>query len=122
MLSRCHARRIVSGAPVDSLLRALMDLGELADGDQVVWCRVEDAEKFGACIFEATQFKEGATKCHPRRQIRWMLREAGLADSDRFFTVAGPPVFLCKLRKSNRRRILLDPASKVLDSRVIRHA
>jgi hypothetical protein len=50
-----------------------------------------------------------------------MLGKACLADLDGLFAVARPPMFLCKLRKSNRRRILLDPASKVLNPRVIRH-
>jgi hypothetical protein len=30
-------------------------------------------------------------------------------------------VFFCKLRESNRRRILLDPASKFFNPRVVRH-
>jgi hypothetical protein len=31
-------------------------------------------------------------------------------------------MLFCKLRKSNRRRILLDPASKFFNPRVVRHA
>jgi hypothetical protein len=31
-------------------------------------------------------------------------------------------VLFCKLRKSNRRRVLLDPASKFFNPRVVRHA
>ena len=50
-----------------------------------------------------------------------MLRETRLADPDGLFAVAGPPVFLCKLRKSNRRRILKDPASKVFNPGVVGH-
>jgi len=98
-----------------------MNLGELADGDEIVWSGVEHAKKLGARIFETAQFKEGATERDPRRQIGRMLRQTCLADPDGFFAVAGPPVFLCKLRKSNRRRIPKDPASKVFNPGVVGH-
>ena len=122
VLPRRGPRWILAGTPMRRLLRALMDLGKLSYSDEIVGRGVEHAKKLGARILEATQFKESATERNPRRQIRRMLGEAGLADSDSLFAVARPPVLLCKLRKSNRRRILLDPASKVPDSRVIRHA
>lgn len=51
-----------------------------------------------------------------------MLGEARLAHPDRFRAVSRAPVLLGQLRKRNRRRILLDPASKILNPRVVRHA
>jgi hypothetical protein len=103
------------------MLRALVDLGELAYRDQIVRGGVEHAKKLRACIFQAAQFKEGTTECDPRGQIGRMLSETGLANPDRLFAVTGSPVFLCKLRKSNRRRILKDPASKVFNPGVVGH-
>jgi hypothetical protein len=50
-----------------------------------------------------------------------MLRESRLADPHRFLAVACAPVLLGKLRKSNRRRIFQDPASKVFNPRIVRH-
>jgi hypothetical protein len=47
-----------------------------------------------------------------------MLCQAGPAHANCLVELAGPPVFFCKLRKSNRRRILLDPASKFFNPRV----
>src|SRR5689334_4167419 len=41
-----------------------------------------------------------------------MMNETCAADDDSFIAVAGPAAFLRKLRKSNRRRVRLDPASK----------
>jgi hypothetical protein len=99
-----------------------MNLRELAYRDEIVRSGIEHAKKFVPCIFEATELEERPTQRDPGGQIRRMLRETGLADPDGLFTVASPPAFLGELRKSNRRRILLDPASKVLDSRVFRHA
>jgi hypothetical protein len=103
------------------MLRALVDLGELAYRDQIVRGGVEHAKKLRAGIFQAAQFKEGTTECDPRGQIGRMLSETGLANPDRLFAVTGSPVFLCKLRKSNRRRILKDPASKVFNPGVVGH-
>ena len=41
-----------------------------------------------------------------------MIREAGAADADGFVVVARAAALLRQLRKSNRRRVRLDPASK----------
>ena len=41
---------------------------------------------------------------------------------DRLLVLPGAPVFFGELRKGNRRRILLDAASKVVDSRIVSHA
>jgi hypothetical protein len=43
----------ISPSMVDGLLRSLMDLCELADGDQVVRRRIEDAEKLGTRLIQA---------------------------------------------------------------------
>jgi hypothetical protein len=48
--------------------------------------------------------------------------EGGRVDANRVLVLPGAPVLLRELRKSNRRRILLDPASKFFNPRVVRHA
>ena len=98
-----------------------MDLRELADRDQVVGRGVEDAEKLGTRLLQAAKLEQRPAKCDPCREIRRMLRKPRLADPDRLFTVSSPPVLLGELRKSNRRRIPLDPASKVFNPRVVGH-
>ena len=45
--------------------------------------------------------------------------EARSADGDGFIVIAGPAAFFCQLRKSNRRRVLLDPASKFNKPRIV---
>lgn len=99
-----------------------MDLGELADGDQVVRCRIENTEELGACLFVAAQLEQGAAKSHSRGEIRRVLSQAGFGYPDGFLAVARPAILFRELRKSNRRRILENPASKILYPRVIRHA
>jgi hypothetical protein len=51
-----------------------------------------------------------------------VLGQAGLAHPDRFLTGTRAAILFRELRKSNRRRILENPASKILYPRVIRHA
>lgn len=50
-----------------------------------------------------------------------MDREPGAADFDRLLDLAGAAALLGKLRKRNRRRVLLDPASKIFDPLVVGH-
>src|SRR5262245_19080747 len=114
-------RRFDSGPEMSGLMRPLMDLGELAHGNEVVWRGVEDTKKLGSSLFQAAKLEQGSTKGHPRRQIGGMLRESRFAHPHRFLAVACPPVLFRKLRKSNRRRIPEDPASKAFNPRVVRH-
>ena len=106
---------------MSGLMRLLMDLGELSDGNEVVRRGVEDTKKLGSRFFQTAKLEQGSTKGHPRRQIGGMLRESRLAHTHRFLALACPPVLFCKLRKSNRRRILQDPASEVFNPRVVGH-
>jgi hypothetical protein len=48
-----------------------------------------------------------------------MLSEPGAADANRFVELSCTPVLFRKLRKSNRRRIPLDPASKFFNPRIV---
>ncbi len=45
-----------------------------------------------------------------------MNGETGAAGCDRFVELTRAAVFLGELRESNRRRVLLDPASKVVNA------
>ena len=103
-------------------MRPLMDLSKLADCNEVVRRGVEDTKKLGSRFFQTAKLEQGSTKGHPRRQIGGMLRESRLADPHRFLAVACAPVLLGKLRKSNRRRIPQDPASKVFNPGVVAHS
>ena len=99
-----------------------MDLCEITYRNEIVGGGVEHAQELGTRIVEAPKFEQGPTECDPRRQIRGVLSQTVLAHPNGLFAVTGPPVFLRELGKRNRRRILQDPASKILNPRVIRHA
>jgi hypothetical protein len=50
-----------------------------------------------------------------------MKRKAGPADLDRFLVVPVAAQFFAELREGDRRRILVDPASKVVNARGVAH-
>ncbi len=48
-----------------------------------------------------------------------MNREACAAGVHGFLKHGGAPVLLRKLRESNRRRVLLDPPSEIIETRLV---
>ena len=50
-----------------------------------------------------------------------MEGQSGAADINRFLILPRPAAFFGELREGNRRRVLLDPASKFFNPRIIRH-
>jgi hypothetical protein len=65
---------------------------------------------------------QGTAERDTRRQIARVDREAIAAGVDSFSMATSAAIFLRKLRKRNRRRILLDSASKVFNPIVFRHS
>ena len=96
-----------------------MYLGESAYGGKVLRRVRGHALELLLRAIELSDLEQRAAKRDPRGKIFGMRDEAGLTDIDRFLKAAGPSELLGELRKRNRRRILLNPASKVLDPRVV---
>ena len=99
----------------------LFDVGKLPNGGQVVGGRLQDILELGGRFVVPRHLQEGAAERDTGREIRGVLRQTGPADANGVFELAGPPMLLRELRKSNRRRILLNPASKFFNPRVVRH-
>jgi hypothetical protein len=100
---------------------ALVNLGQRANRWQVARRGVEHGGQLGEGVIELVELDEGAAEGDPCRQIVWMVDEAGAADANGFVVVADPPAFLGELFKSDRRRVCLDPASKIENTRVVVH-
>jgi hypothetical protein len=96
-----------------------MNFRETANRRQVFRSASEHHGELAPCTLEVVDLDEGTPESHAGRQITGMNRKAGAARCDRLLITARSPIFLGKLRKRNRRRILLDPASKLLDPRVL---
>ena len=79
--------------------------------------------QFAAWPRRAAELDQGAAERDARGEIAGVIGEAGAADADGFVVVAGAAALLGELRKSNRRRVRLDPASQFEDSWIVgRHA
>jgi hypothetical protein len=59
--------------------------------------------------------KESPRERHSRGDVGRVAVETVAADTDRVVELSGAAVFLGELRKRNRRRVCVDPASKVFD-------
>ena len=64
-------------------------------------------------LVELLQLEERAPERHAGREISGVNGEAGAADVHGFLELPGAPVFLGQLGESDRRRVLLDPSSKI---------
>ena len=98
-----------------------MDFGEAADGGEIFGRALEDELELGLRFVERAELDQRAAQRDAGREIAGMNREPGAADLDRFFVLPGAPAFFRELRESDRRRILLDPASKVVNARLVGH-
>src|SRR5471032_438884 len=99
----------------------MMDFGERADGREIFGCALEDVLELDEAGVEVVQLEQRAAERDARGQIGGMELEAGTADVDRFLVEAGAAAFLGELREGDRRRILLDPASKIFEPAVVGH-
>ena len=72
----------------------------------------------GNIAFVLLELDERTYKGHTRGNIGGMPRQTGATAMYGFVVIPRPAVFLGELREGNRRRILLDPASKLLEPRV----
>jgi hypothetical protein len=103
------------------LAAAMMDFPEAADGGEIFRSVLEDVFELALRRFELIQLEQRAAERDACGKIAGVYRETGAARLDRFFELTRPPEFLRELRKRNRRRILLDPASKVVDALIVGH-
>src|SRR5262245_1237290 len=99
-----------------------VDVAEGAKGRQILRGALQDEVQFLLRVFEPTQMQERASEGHVCREVPGMAFKSPAAHLDRFFMPADAAALFGELRKSNRRRILFDPASKVFEAGVVRHA
>ena len=99
-----------------------MDVCELSDRGQIVRSGSNDVFEFFRGFVEPPELEQCPTQRHPCGEIGRVLLKAGSRDFDRLFEIACSPVLFRELRKRNRRRILLDPASQFFYPRIVGHA
>ena len=99
----------------------MMDLRGAADRRKVLGRALEHNAQLLERVVGLVQLDERASERDASGEIAGMNGEAGAAHLDRFFVAAGAPAFFGELRKRNRRRILLDPASKIVNPLILGH-
>lgn len=99
----------------------LIDLGQGTNRGEVARGRIEDECQLGEGVVKFIELDERAAERNPRCQVVRMMNEAGAADANRFFVRAGAPALFSELRENQRRRVLLDPASKLENAWFVCH-
>src|SRR5438552_1226581 len=99
----------------------MMDLSQAANRGEILTRALEHQLELALRIVQLIEFEEGASERDASGQVGGVNLETGAANVDRFLKLPRAPELLGKLRKSNRRRILLDPASKVVDTAAVGH-
>ena len=97
------------------------DLREAANRGEIFRGALEHQLELGLRVVEAVQLDQRPPERHARGEIAGVNRETRTTDLDRFLELRRAPMLLGELRKRNRRRIFLDPASKVFYPRIISH-
>ena len=105
-------RPLVIGQRVGDLAAPLIDLRHRAVGGEIVGSGGEDDRQLGLRLVEMSELGERAAEGDAGREIIGVIREAGAADAHGLFVFAGAAALFSELRKSNRRRVRLDPASQ----------
>ena len=100
---------------------ALLDISKFPNCGEVVGSRFQDVLELRNSLVVPAHFKQGAAERYAGGEIGRMLLQTRPADANGFLELACAPMLFCELGKSNRRRILLDPASKFFNPLTVRH-
>jgi hypothetical protein len=116
IVAREAQRRTVVHQRLFELALPSQRVGKAANGRQILRRRPQYLLEFGLCVRVLAKFEQRAAEGYSRREIRGMYEESGAADVHRFLKHAGSPVLFRELGKSNRRRVLLDPSSEIVET------
>ena len=103
------------------MISAQLQLLPGAFGGEVLRRHLQDAIDFRGRLIDRAELDQRAREREACRGIAGMLRKTHATDANRLFVFTGAAVFFGQLRKRDRRGILPDPASKLLDAGDIGH-
>ena len=115
-------RRLIQRLRLRQVAAAPVHIAERTKRGKILRRTLQDGLEFVLCLIKLSEVQERPAERDPRGKITGMALEALPADVDGFLVPAEATAFFGKLCKCNRRRILFDPASKVVQSDVVRHA
>jgi hypothetical protein len=100
---------------------AVVDFGDATDGGEVFRGALQDQLELGQRIIQQIELDERSAECDARRKVAGMNGESCAAGLHRLLDMPCAATLFGELRKRNRRRIPLDPASQFLNPRVVGH-
>ena len=112
-------RRLITHQGLREVSAAVVNCGQRANGREVFGCASQHALELGFRRVEVVDFDEGTSEGYARGEITWMSCEPRAARGDRLVKFPSPTILLRELRERLRRRILLDPASKLFNTRIL---
>jgi hypothetical protein len=98
-----------------------MNFSDASDRAEMFRRRVEHGGQFREGVVKLAEIEKGAPERGAGGQVFGVKCQTGAADTDRLLCATGAAKLLGEGRKRERRRILVDPASQVIDPRAVRH-
>ena len=95
---------------------AMVDVRETANRGEVFRSALQHLMEFALRILKLPELDQCPAEGDARGEIRRVNFEAGSADVDGFLKHRRAPVLFSELGESNRRRVLLDPSSEIVEA------
>lgn len=90
----------------------LEDFGQGAIGGGIVGGRLENQVEFDLGLVQPAELNQGSTERHARREAIGVVLQSGATDANGIVIGARLSALFRQLRKSDRRRVRLEPASQ----------
>ena len=100
----------------------MMDVGQTANGRKILGSSTKNGLELRLRLIELSDFEQRAPERDTSGKIGRMPRKARATGFNGVVKTSCPAVFVGERGEGNRRRVLLDPALQLLDSRRVRHA
>ena len=121
IVPRKGERRTIVAKCVGEVAAAIVDVRQAAKCRQILRRAPQHARELHFRAVEIVGFEKGSTERYTCGKVPRVNGEPGAADCDGVMKIAAPPVLFPELRKSKRRRVLVDPAAKLVDATIVSH-
>ena len=101
---------------------AVVNLGEAANGREVLRCHAQHVFEMLLRLLVLVQFDERTSESDASGEVGGVPLQSGLAGGDGLFELTRAAVFLGKGGEGDGRRVHLDPAFQFLDARAVGHS
>ncbi len=111
----------VFGEGLGELSLSLMEIGQAADGGEVVGGQAPGLLELVPGGVQLAERRQRPGERHAGRRVRGMALQSLAAHPDGRRQVAAAPVLFGQLRKGNRRRVMFQPLAELVDAGILGH-